>query len=29
MSQPGDEARLAIADLDWVSWVRTLDKVGG
>ncbi len=26
---PGDDARAAIADLDWVSWVRTLDKVGG
>jgi L-serine dehydratase len=26
---PGDAARAAIADLDWVHWVRALDKVGG
>jgi L-serine dehydratase len=26
---PGDPARGAIADLDWVHWVRALDKVGG
>jgi L-serine dehydratase len=26
---PGDTARVAIADLDWVHWVRALDKVGG
>jgi hypothetical protein len=26
---PGDTARAAIADLDWVHWVRALDKVGG
>jgi L-serine dehydratase len=26
---PGDAARVAIADLDWVHWVRALDKVGG
>jgi L-serine dehydratase len=26
---PGDAAGQAIADLDWVHWVRALDKVGG
>ena len=26
---PGDAARAAIDDLDWVKWVRTLEKVGG
>jgi L-serine dehydratase len=26
---PGDVARDAIAELDWVHWVRALDKVGG
>jgi L-serine dehydratase len=26
---PGEAARDAIAALDWVHWVRTLDKVGG
>jgi L-serine dehydratase len=26
---PGDAARAAIAELDWVEWVRALDKVGG
>jgi L-serine dehydratase len=26
---PGDDAREAIAALDWVHWVRALDKVGG
>lgn len=27
--RPGDAAREAIADLEWVRWVRALDKVGG
>jgi L-serine dehydratase len=27
--KPGDDARAAIEDLEWVHWVRTLDKVGG
>lgn len=26
---PGEVAREAIAELDWVHWVRALDKVGG
>ncbi len=26
---PGEMARNAIAELDWVHWVRALDKVGG
>lgn len=26
---PGEAARGAIAELDWVHWVRALDKVGG
>ena len=26
---PGEVARDAIAELDWVHWVRALDKVGG
>ena len=26
---PGEAARDAIAELDWVHWVRALDKVGG
>jgi L-serine dehydratase len=26
---PGDDARAAIEGLEWVHWVRTLDKVGG
>ncbi len=26
---PGGAARQAIDELDWVKWVRTLDKVGG
>lgn len=26
---PGDAARAAIEELDWVHWVRALDKVGG
>jgi L-serine dehydratase len=26
---PGDAAREAIGSLEWVQWVRTLEKVGG
>jgi L-serine dehydratase len=26
---PGDDARAGIEHLDWVHWVRTLEKVGG